>query len=125
MPTWNHTQNVDALTMMNHAFVKDLWDKEKGKALRDSFFDPKLDLSGVQGLLNARGFEIPSAVQIIIVDIESAETRKFPDPIIKTVPYYCLVLPPVPTKTPMTSDYKAHQTSVEALFHASNDGYGM
>jgi hypothetical protein len=127
MPTWNHADNVDALTMVNHAFVKELWDNEKGKALRDTLFKFKHeDLGGLLGFLNKRGFKITPGVQIILVDIEGVQTKNFPEEINKQKPFYFLVLPPVPTKAAENGDeYKAHQTSVEALFHASNDGYGM
>ncbi len=126
MPTWNHTQSVDELTMVNHAFVKELWDGVKGPALRARLFDPLLDLAALQKLLNDRGFKIPSRVQIMVVDIEGGQTRNFPDPIVKGASWYALVLPPVPTKASNNpAEYKAYQAAVEALFHASNDGYGM
>jgi hypothetical protein len=124
MPTWNHEKSVDEVTMINHAFVKELWDGKRGQALRDSLFKQG-NLTSLQAFLKKRGFRIAKAVQIVLVDIEGARTKNFPENINKSRPYYFLVLPPVPTRTTSNPDYKVHQTAVEALFHASTDGYGM
>jgi hypothetical protein len=69
--------------------------------------------------------DIPPDVNMILVDIEDANTTSYGTAIDPTKdPFYVLIIPPTPRRH-KNKEYKDAQAWSEAWFHATTDGLGM
>lgn len=107
----------------NHEFINKLWAESGGAELRASLLEQK-SLEDLRRVLAPLGFEFPSDVQLILVDVEGGLTRSFPEKIERDKRWYVMVLAPKPTRSE-DPHYRDQIAWLEATFHATNDGYGM